>query len=217
MTGIPQGNTYSREKFCTFLVRNRMKQVQTHIHGIAKSIQRIYNVQTRIYETKDIYINPYHVHTRYIHVHTCIYIQVCVHTCSDHVYTRYIHPMYKFMGLWTWNIKSKNLQSCAVHTSKLPWPLSWCYQHDCYHYNSYSIWFLFYLEVGDTRQERDQLLPPPQPWHCIPSIDVDCFKADSHCKAGLWVRGCNVVAHSWLIEEQPATWKVAGCCSIDTD
>ncbi len=60
---------------------------------------------------------------------------------------------------------------------------------------------------------------PPRPCHDIAgqSLNMDLFKAEVGCEAGLG--GADVVMHSSLIEEQPATSKVAGssCCAVDTD
>ena len=59
--------------------------------------------------------------------------------------------------------------------------------------------------------------PPPLTRHDVasPSINIDLFEAEIRGEASLG--GADVAANSGLIEEQPATWKVAGWCAIDTD
>ncbi len=63
------------------------------------------------------------------------------------------------------------------------------------------------LEVGDVNQTQDQqstLLPNDVDGK---SINMDCFKTDASCEAGLRVWGGYVAAHSCPIEEleQPGT------------
>jgi hypothetical protein len=73
---------------------------------------------------------------------------------------------------------------------------------------------MFYLEVGDVRPAQDQPRPPPRPWSYLSVLNMDLCKAETGGEAGLG--GADVLAHSGQIEEQPATWKVAGCCAVDT-
>ena len=59
----------------------------------------------------------------------------------------------------------------------------------------------------------------PAPRHDVagPSINMDLCEAEVCCESSLG--GADVAAHScptW-IEKQSVTWKVAGCCWIDTD
>ncbi len=62
----------------------------------------------------------------------------------------------------------------------------------------------------------------PRPRHDVTgqSLNMDLFqvKAKMGGEAGLGLGGANVSAHSSLIKEQPASWKVAGsrCCAVDT-
>ncbi len=76
------------------------------------------------------------------------------------------------------------------------------------------MWLLFYLEVGDVYQAQDQ---PPRPRYDVAwqSLNMDLFIAEVCCEAGLG--GADVAAHFCQVKEEPATWKVACCCAVDTD
>ncbi len=46
-----------------------------------------------------------------------------------------------------------------------------------------------------------------------PSLHMDLFKTEPSGEAGLG--GADVVAHSFPMEEEPVTSKVAGCCGVN--
>ncbi len=56
----------------------------------------------------------------------------------------------------------------------------------------------------------------PLPRHDVigQSLKMDLFKAETGSDSEAGLGGADVSAHSCPIDEQPATWKVAGCCAV---
>ncbi len=124
-----------------------------------------------------MYFSPHNVKTVYIHEHTCICIHVCVHACSDHVVQVQTHDYVHANHYAT---------SMIVIETKV---------------TVYLYCFTWRLVTYGRRRTSGA----PRPRHDVAGqiINIDLFKAEVHCEAGLG--DCHVAVHSCLIEEQHST------------